>query len=96
MQHILELKAWHESGGRTGVRAPVMEERCLVAESDESHEECEAPATAATYIPTQAEIHAACLRIQQEWTESERRRRAGWRDTQRNRAMHVLRVDTIW
>lgn len=95
MQHILELKAWHESGGRAGVRVSVIEDRSL-AVNDESFDEPESTGTATAYVPTQAEIHAACLRIQQEWTESERRRRAGWRDTPRHRSTHVLRVDTIW
>jgi hypothetical protein len=30
------------------------------------------------FTPTLAEIRAACLEIQREWTEHERRRRAAW------------------
>lgn len=42
------------------------------------------------YLPTQAEIRRACLEIQQGWTDSERRRRRGYRRA--NRQPHMLRV----
>lgn len=41
------------------------------------------------YLPTHAEIRRACLEIQQGWTESERRRRRGYRRA--NRQPHILR-----
>lgn len=93
MQHMLELKAWHESGRASA-------QRIFHQEPDEAEvltldEEADMESTAA-YVPTPAEIRRECLRIQQEWSETERRRRAGWRDNPRARMIHMLRVDTMW
>jgi hypothetical protein len=42
------------------------------------------------YLPTQQEIRRACEEIQRGWTESERRRRRGYRRA--HRQPHFLRV----
>jgi hypothetical protein len=43
------------------------------------------------YEPTPAEIRAACLEIQKEWTDSERRRRSNRRSN--SRAFHRVEFD---
>jgi hypothetical protein len=96
-QHILELKAWHESGRSGGAPAGEAEQRTRRRDRDGHKElESEQVASSACYVPTPAQIRAACLRIQQEWSEAERRRRAGRRDTRAPRVLRVLRVDTVW
>jgi hypothetical protein len=96
LQHILELKAWHQTGGVARQElspADVVPESINEPTLDDDDGD---PTSTAAYIPPPSEIRAACLRIQQEWSETERRRRAGWRDQPRSRVMHMLRVDTIW
>lgn len=45
------------------------------------------------YLPTPEEISRACLEIQSEWTESERRRRRGYRRTlQRPAQLRIVRA----
>lgn len=97
LQHILELKAWHESGGAARRDVSLDGDPCLLLASPRLDEEEDGdPTSTAAYIPSPSEIRAACLRIQQEWSESERNRRAGWRDQPRSRMIHMLRVDNVW
>jgi hypothetical protein len=74
----LELKAWH-------VRQRGRIRRCTTSEARHvdsdlvPFEDDEAEALHGVYLPTAEQIKESCLKIQSEWSDSERQRRAGLR-----------------
>jgi len=90
----LELKAWH-ARQRRGTRTCTTCEPLHVDSDVLPFEDDEAEALHGVYLPTAEQIRESCLKIQSEWSESERQRRAGVRGTVRHNSTK-LAVPISW